>query len=141
MPASRPRSGRLPCQRRAGPSCAVRRLSARLLIAAAASAGSCLAQEAVQTIDTPGRAQLQVCRSWIVMRTCNDYSRVEVPQRIAVGDQLWLEFGSNNKSMTFAVVAIHRQGDACTLYDEVPGPDTDESKIDKLTVQPCGKSG
>src|SRR5579871_1160845 len=124
------------------PGCARtgRRVGAWLLIGSVmASATPSLAQERLQAIETSGRAQLQVCRNWMVTRTCNDYSRVDVPRRISVGDQLWLEFGSNNKSMTFGVEAIHRHGDACTVYSEVPGPDTDETKVDKLTVQPCDK--
>jgi len=98
-----------------------------------------LAQEAVQAIATPGLAELQVCRSWIVMRTCNAYHRVDVPPRIAVGDQLSLIFGSNNKTMIFEVAAIRRGGDACTLYTETPAPGIDENHVDKLTVAPCNQ--
>jgi hypothetical protein len=142
MRPTRPCADPALCPRCARAARAGRRIGAWLLIGAVtASATPSLAQEALRAIDTPGLAQLQVCRSWMVMRSCNDYSRVEVPRRISVGDQLWLEFGSNNKSMTFGVEAIHRHGDACTLYSEVPGPDTDETTVDKLTVAPCGKPG
>jgi hypothetical protein len=108
---------------------------------AAAGLSPAAAQEALSSIDTPGRAKLQICRSWLVMRTCNEYSRVDVPSRIAVGDRLFLEFGSNPKSMTFAVSAIRLEDGTCTLFTEPPAPDTDESEVDKLTIAPCRKAG
>ena len=114
-------------------------LTAAVLASLVATHRPSLAQEAVQAIATPGLAELQVCRSWIVMRTCNAYHRVDVPQRIAVGDQLSLIFGSNNKTMIFEVAAIRRGGDACTLYTETPAPGIDENHVDKLTVAPCNQ--
>jgi hypothetical protein len=101
---------------------------------------SAWAQEAVTSIETPGRAELQVCRSWVLFRSCNQYSRVDIPSRVAVGDQLFLEFGSNPKSMTFPVGAIRRAEDACTIYTGPP-PSGDDDEVDKLTVAPCRKSG
>jgi hypothetical protein len=99
------------------------------------------AQETLQAIATPGRARLQMCRSWVMYDSCNEYGRVGVPQQIKVGDQLFLEFGSNPKSMTFPVVLIRFAAGVCTLYSEPPGPNTDESRINKLTVTPCRKPG
>ena len=103
--------------------------------------GQSRAQDGPTAIETAGRASLQVCRSWMVTRTCNEYGRVGVPVRIALGDQLYLEFGSNNKSLTFPVAAIRLAGDSCTLYAEPPDAETDQKKVDKLTVTPCRKAG
>jgi hypothetical protein len=97
------------------------------------------AQEALRAIDTPGRATLQVCRSWVMYNSCNEYGRVYVPGRIVVGDELFLEFGSNPKSMSFPVKLIRFADGICTLYSDPPAPGTDESKIEKLTVAPCVK--
>jgi hypothetical protein len=100
------------------------------------------AQEAPSSVETPGRAVLQVCRSWFVTTTCNQYGHVDVPGRIAIGDRLYLEFGSNPKSMTFEVAAIRLAADgSCTLYTDAPAPDIDESKVDKLTIAACRKAG
>ena len=108
---------------------------------AASSLAPGMAEEALSRIDTPGRATLQVCRSWLVTMSCNAYGRVDVPSRIAIGDRLYLEFGSNPKSMTFAVAAIRLAADGtCTLYTSPPPPGADETKVDKLTVAPCHKA-
>jgi hypothetical protein len=108
-----------------------------LLGFAAAATG----QEALRAIDTPGRGKLQVCRTWIMYDSCNEYGRVDVPNRVAVGDELFLEFGSNPKSMSFPVALIRFADGVCTLYTEPPAPDTDEAKINKLTIEPCRKPG
>jgi hypothetical protein len=118
------------------PMCARAGLAALLLAAAPGRAA-----EAPAAVETPGRAQLQVCRSWVVMRTCSDYSRVDIPPRVAVGDTLYLAFGSNNKSMSFAIAAIRLADGVCTLYTAPPESDTDESEVDKLTVTPCKAAG
>jgi len=104
-------------------------------------AASAPAQEALRAIDTPGRGALQVCRSWVMYDSCNQYGHVGVPSRIAVGDELFLEFGSNPKSMSFPVKLIRFANGVCTLYSEPPGPETDESKINKLTIASCRKPG
>lgn len=104
-------------------------------------AASAPAQEALRAIDTPGRAVFQVCRSWVMYDRCNEYGHVGVPSRIAVGDELFLEFGSNPKSMSFPVKLIRFANGVCTVFSEALGPDTDESKINKLTITPCRKPG
>jgi hypothetical protein len=100
-------------------------------------AASGVAADAPAAVETAGRAQLQVCRNWVMFRTCNDYSRVDIPARVAVGDTLYLAFGSNNKSMSFAIAAIRLTDGTCTLYTERLEPGADESEVDKLTVSPC----
>src|SRR5580692_6849168 len=103
-----------------------RRAAALAAIALLGGAAAAVAQEALGAIDTPGRGKLQVCRTWIMYDSCNEYGRVDVPNRVAVGDELFLEFGSNPKSMSFPVALIRFADGVCTLYTEPPGPDTDE---------------
>jgi hypothetical protein len=103
----------------------------------AAVVGTALAQDSPQSIETPGRAKFQICRSWVMFTTCNEYGRVDIPAKVALRDVLHLNFGSNPKSMAFPVVAIRLTDGVCTLYTEPPSPGTDESSIDKLTVPDC----
>jgi hypothetical protein len=116
--------------------------SAALVIGAAVGCGAAgaLADE-LQAVATPGRAKLQVCRNWVMYNSCNEYGRVSVPDRIAVGDQLYLEFGSNPKSMTFPVARIRFVDGVCTLFARSETPESDERKLDKLTVETCRKQG
>jgi hypothetical protein len=132
-PARPPRTGRpTRCGR------AVGALAGLCLIGLATAAP---AQDVLRAIDTPGRATLRICRNWVMYNTCNEYGRVFVPNRIAVGDQLVLEFGSNPKSMSFPVKLIQFANGICTLYADPPGPDMDEATLDRLTVAPCRKPG
>jgi hypothetical protein len=116
-------------------------LLAWIVAGVAGAAVTSHAQETPQAIETPGRAKFQLCRNWLMFNSCNEYGRVDVPSQIKVGDRLFLEFGSNPKSMTFPVALIRRAAGACTLYSEPPGPDTDETEIDKLTIEPCTQPG
>jgi len=115
--------------------------SAALLIGAALAAAwlGAAAEELLQAVATPGRARLQVCRNWVMYNSCNEYGRVSIPDRVAVGDELWLEFGSNPKSMSFPVARIRFVDGVCTLYMRPEKPESDDSKLDKLTVDPCRK--
>jgi hypothetical protein len=96
------------------------------------------AQGTPKTIQTPGKARFQICRDWMMFVTCNEYTRVEIPPKVTVGDRLFLAFGSNYKTMAFPVAAIRLADEGvCTLYTEPPTPGTNETAIDKLTVEPC----
>ncbi len=123
------------------PAPTVRRLRVPALLTALLAtllAGIGLAQETIKTIETPGKAKFQICRDWMMFVTCNEYSRVEIPPKISVGDRLFLAFGSNYKTMAFPVAAIRVADEGvCTLYTEPPTPGTNETAIDKLTVEDC----
>ena len=93
-------------------------VAALLLLAAPA-----VAEDGASAIKTPGSARLTMCRSWLLFSTCRDYYNVAVPDRIALGDRVPLNFGSNPKSYEFPVARIVRQGDACMLLDEPTGDD------------------
>lgn len=82
---------------------------------------------------TAGSGTLTMCRNWIVYKSCETH-KVELPERIAIGDDVHLTFGSNQKTYTFHVVQIRREHDGCTiLSDESAGKENGE----KLETAPC----
>src|ERR1700756_4856911 len=95
---------------------------ARRLVPIAAAlllTGAALAEDGGSAIKTSGAARLTMCRSWLLFSTCRDYYNVAVPDRIALGDHLPLNFGSNTKAYEFPVVRIVRRGGGtCMLLDE-----------------------
>jgi hypothetical protein len=99
-------------------------ITAALLLARAA-----VAEDAASAIKTPGSARLTMCRSWLFFSTCRDYYNVAVPARIALGDHLALNFGSNPKTYEFPVLRIVRQGEACMLLDDPSGDDCNRIEI------------
>jgi hypothetical protein len=107
------------------------------LLAPQLAPATAFAEETPTSIETPGKAKFQICRDWMMFVTCNDYSRVEVPPKISVGDRLFLAFGSNYKTMAFPVAAIRLSDGVCTLYTEPPTPGTNETAVDKLTIEAC----
>ena len=92
-------------------------------------AGTALAEDGPSAIKTPGAARLTMCRSWLLFSTCRDYYNVAVPDRIALGDRLPLNFGSNPKAYEFPVMRIVRQGETCMLLDEPRGDDGNRIEI------------
>ncbi len=90
--------------------------------------------EAVVTVETGGFGTLHKCRSWLVLHTCNDYDHVAVPERISLGDQLDITFGSNLKEYFFPVARIALDRDSCTLYSEKDGTRED---ADRIAITPC----
>ena len=104
-----------------------RRLMA--ITAALLLTGAALAEDAASAIKTPGSARLTMCRSWLLFSTCRDYYNVAVPELIALGDHLPLNFGSNPKDYSFPVVRIVRRGGTCMLLDEPSGDDGNRIEI------------
>jgi hypothetical protein len=96
--------------------------------------GSAIAADAVNTIDTSGQGRLIMCRDWLVYTSCWHYSHIVLPPRIKIGDSLDLNFGSNNKDMTFPVARILRDGDRCDLYNTADGA---VRKVNRVRVEPC----
>jgi hypothetical protein len=110
--------------------------SLRRLIAITAAllfTGAALAEDTASAIKTPGSARLTMCRSWLLFSTCRDYYNVVVPDRIALGDHLPLNFGSNPKAYEFPVVRIVRKGGTCMLLDEPTGNDGN-----RIEIASCG---
>jgi hypothetical protein len=94
-----------------------------------------LAQDGVNAVKTPGAGQLTMCRSWLLFSSCRDYYNVALPDRIALGDRLPLNFGSNPKDYEFPVERIIRAGGSCTLFDEPAGAAGDGNRIE---IASCG---
>ena len=114
------------------------RLAAILLIIGMApnSAGS--ASESIDAVTTPGAGKLTMCRNWLVYSSCTTYGRVVLPERIAVGDQIDLTYGSNPKHYVFQVMRLRRQGDRCTILSARSGPNEEGEKIE--VAQCSGKA-
>ena len=75
-----------------------------------------------------------MCRDWLVYKSCSTYHRVAVPEQVAIGDQLELDYGSNQKHHLFHVVRIRRDGANCTILSDASGAEEDREKIE---VQEC----
>jgi len=88
----------------------------------------------LDAVTTPGSGTLTMCRDWLVYKSCSTYHRVAVPQQIAIGDQLELDYGSNQKHHMFHVVRIRRDGASCTILSDASDADEDREKIE---VQEC----
>ena len=73
------------------------------------------ATAALDAVTTPGSGTLTMCRDWLVYKSCATYHRIVVPQQVAIGDQLELDYGSNQKHYIFHVVRIRLDGAGCTI--------------------------
>jgi hypothetical protein len=85
-------------------------------------------------VTTPGKGDLTMCRNWLVYNSCDTYHHVAVPVHIAVGDEIPLVFGNNDKEYDFRVTGIHRQGDACTILSPHSGA---HDRGEHIAVDPC----
>ncbi len=88
----------------------------------------------VKTIETPGMGRLIMCRDWLVYTSCWSYRHVAIPGHIAVGDNLDLTFGSNNKEIGFSVARILHDGDRCDIYNTADGA---IRKVNRIKVEGC----
>lgn len=120
-------------------SAANRGLCVGLALLAASAAVQALPAAGNQAVTTPGSGDLTMCRNWIVYQSCNTYHKIELPAQVAVGDDLALSFGSNNKDYTFHVTGILREGETCKLLS----PDSDAKgqgeRIDVTNCRPTDK--
>jgi hypothetical protein len=60
--------------------------------------------------------------SGVDTRSCRIYHHIVLPARITVGDTLTLRFGSNPKDYDFNVMRIVRDGEQCTIFDNISEP-------------------
>jgi len=95
---------------------------------------------AADAMTTPGSGDLTICRSWIVYQSCNTYHKIELPPRIAIGDDVAVTFGSNNKDYLFHVIRIQREGDGCRFLSNASGAEGDGERIEVATCKPTDKS-
>ena len=80
---------------------------------------------------------LSKCRGWVVTTTCKTYQHMRLPHRIAVGDTIFLEFGSNTKQYGFPVARIDQKAGRCTIFSEAEGH---RHRIDKINVPHCHRT-
>ena len=121
------------------------RIIAGAVIAAALTIGapamSAGEPDGVDAVTTPGTGWLTTCRSWLVYNSCVSRRRVALPERIAVGDQIRLRYGSNPKNYVFHVVRMRQQGDLCTILSAASGANEEGEKIEvaqcRATAQPA----
>lgn len=118
---------------------ALRIWTAGLLISAAAFAGAAARQPAtVEAVAPSGPGVLTKCRYWLVATSCNHYHHIVLPPRIAVGDTIYVIFGSSPKEYAFPVARITIEGHHCTIYSEARGnPD----QMDKIDIASCRRAG
>jgi hypothetical protein len=95
------------------------------------------AADTVEAVTTQGFGTLTMCRNWLVYSSCTTYGKVVLPERVAVGDQISLTFGSNPKDYTFPVRSIRHQGTNCTILSEAGATAVGGEKIE---VAQCRKS-
>jgi hypothetical protein len=109
------------------------------LIAAAGylAAMGCAAADEVQAISTGGKGDLTMCQG-ILGQNCNLYHHIDLPPRIAVGDTVPVDFGSNEKQYTFPVARIVKDGDGCTVLSQASG---DMAKMDRIKIAACQDAG
>jgi hypothetical protein len=88
------------------------------------------ATAALDAVTTPGSGTLTMCRDWLVYKSCATYHRIAVPEHVAIGDQLELDYGSNQKHYIFHVVRIRHNGASCTILSDASGDGEDGEKIE-----------
>jgi hypothetical protein len=95
----------------------------------------------LDAVTTPGSGTLTMCRDWLVYKSCATYHRIAVPQHVTIGDQLELDYGSNQKHHIFHVVRIRRDGASCTILSEASGDGEDGEKIEVSECRAPAKPG
>jgi hypothetical protein len=91
------------------------------------------ANDVVEAVTIQGRAEFTICRSWLVYTSCTTH-KVQLPNRIAVGDLVPLSYESNTKSYAFRIGLIRREGEGCILLSDRSGAD---EKGDRIMVGRC----
>jgi hypothetical protein len=84
----------------------------------------------LDSVATPGSGTLTMCRDWFVYKSCATYHRIAVPPHVAIGDDLELDYGSNQKHYIFHVVRIRLDGAGCTILSNASGDGEDGEKIE-----------
>jgi len=109
------------------------RLTGSIAVAGLLAAANGAAADELQAISTAGKGDLTMCQG-ILGRECNLYHHIALPPRIAVGDTVALDFGSNEKRFNFPVVRIVKNGAGCTVLSQASG---DPATMDKIELASC----
>jgi hypothetical protein len=105
----------------------------------ALSPGPAALADSLTAVTASGKTVLTICRNWIFFRSCKSYDKIELPQRIAVGDRLDLTFGGNPKDYLFHVVEIRLKGEGCLLLSNVSNGHEDRERIEIERCEPVAK--
>jgi len=100
----------------------------------AIAATSLDAAEGVQAVETAGSGTFTMCRSRLLYSACNSYHHIVIPRRLAVGDTVPLEYGSNPKEYAFPIARIVPNGGSCMVLSQPSG--TTEN-VEKIEVASC----
>jgi hypothetical protein len=113
---------------------------AALFLTASASARTQRGTD-VQAITTSGSGEFHRCyKQFVVFHTTCAVHHVDVPEHIAVGDYVNLEYGSNPKYYTFHVSRIIREADrGCTVRSDSSESAHRSEKIEIGSCQPSSK--
>lgn len=112
-----------------------------LLALAGPAVAAAEAARMVPAATTEGTAVLKLCRDWLLWDSCREYGRIPVPKRIAVGDTLPIDFGSNAKSILFRIKSITLIDGQCRLLREGEAGEMlhdSSAAVDMLIIKPCG---
>jgi hypothetical protein len=112
--------------------------AALLAISAALCPGA--AADAVEAVAISSPGILTKCRSWVLFNSCKSH-KVALPERVAVGDQIELSYGSNPKSFTFPVRRIVQHGSGCTIFSQAGSAAEQGDKIEVAGCQPTAPPG
>jgi len=86
----------------------------------------------VQAITTPGSGWVKRCR-WPSYKNCVT-RHVRLPERVAVGDAVDLNYGSNPKHYVFDVVQIQSAHNRCTVLSARDGT---HERYEKIEIDHC----
>jgi hypothetical protein len=114
----------------------MRRTAAAIIVAMttfSAAVPAAEAGDAVDAVTIQGSGELMICRSWVVYTSCATH-KVHLPERVAVGDVIALNYGSNPKSYAFRIAVIHRDGNGCMILSE---DTTAEDSSNRIAVARC----
>jgi hypothetical protein len=105
-----------------------------VIMTASAALQSLTANDSVQAVTTSGTGVLTKCRDWLVYSSCTTYHNIALPERMTVGDDIHLRYGSNPKSYRFHVISIYHEAERCTVLSEVRA---EKERGDKIEVAQC----
>jgi hypothetical protein len=88
--------------------------------------------DVVQAVTTPGSGWFKRCR-WPSYKNCIT-RHVRLPERVAVGDAVELNYGSNHKHYVFHVVRIQSAHNRCTVLSDRSGA---HGLYEKIEIDYC----
>jgi len=88
--------------------------------------------DVVQAVTTPGSGWFKRCR-WPSYKNCIT-RHIRLPERVAVGDAVELNYGSNPKHYVFHVVRIKSAHNRCTVLSARSGA---HERYEKIEIDDC----